>query len=188
MPVDAAAPRATAPRGWRYAPVAVLLHWLLAALIVSMVALGWYMVSIEDANEALADTLHHLHESVGVAVFVLVLARLSWRLVHRPGALPASVARWEVVASLLVQRLLYTGMILLPVTGLLGASYTRDGLVLFGQRVPAWHAPGHDTAEAWFDVHEKIVWIMVGLVALHALAGLKHAFVDRDGVFQRMWF
>jgi cytochrome b561 len=29
---------------------------------------------------------------------------------------------------------------------------------------------------------------MVGLVALHALAGLKHALVDRDRVFQRMWF
>jgi cytochrome b561 len=167
--------------------VAVLLHWLLAALIVSMAALGWTMVSIEDENEAFADSLRHLHETVGVVVFVLVLARLTWRLTHRPGALPASVARWEVVASLLVQRLLYTGMILLPVTGLVGASYTRDGLVLFGQRMPAWLAPAHDTAEAWFEVHETIVWIMVGLVALHALAGLKHAFVDRDGVFQRMW-
>ena len=186
MPVDAAH-RAIAPGGWRYAPVAVLLHWLLAALIVSMVALGWYMVSIEDENEVLADTLRHLHETVGVIVFVLVITRLAWRLAHRPGALPASVARWEVVASLLVQRLLYVGMILLPVTGMLGASYTRDGLVLFGQRVPAWHAPVHDTAEAWFEVHETIVWIMVGLVALHALAGLKHAFIDRDGVFQRMW-
>jgi cytochrome b561 len=43
-------------------------------------------------------------------------------------------------------------------------------------------------AEALFDVHMTIVWVMVGLVALHALAGLKHALVDRDRVFQRMWF
>lgn len=171
---------------WRYAPLAVALHWLLAALIVCQAAIGFYMHSIED--DPGADAWLHLHQSVGITIFLLVLVRSIWRLRHRPAELPASVPRWEAIASSVVQRLLYVGMVLLPVTGFLGSSYARSGVTLFGMHLPAWRTPDHDIAETWFDVHMTIVWVMVGLVALHALAGMKHALVDRDRVFQRMWF
>jgi cytochrome b561 len=171
---------------WRYAPLAVALHWLLAALLVGQVALGFYMHSIED--DPGADAWHDLHKSIGITIFLLVLVRAVWRLAHRPAELPASVPRWEAIASSVVQWLLYAGMILLPITGFLGASYTRSGVSFFGLPLPAWRSPNRDIAEALFEVHETIVWVMMGLVALHALAGLKHAFIDRDRVFQRMWF
>jgi cytochrome b561 len=171
---------------WRYAPAAVALHWLVAALIVFMAGLGWYMMSIED--EPGSGTWFDLHKSVGIVEFWLVFARLAWRMGHRPAGLPASVPRWEASAAALVQGLMYVGMILLPVTGFIGASYTRSGVAFFGLELPRWRLPDHDTAEAFFEVHETIVWIMVGLVALHTLAALKHAFVDRDRVFRRMWF
>lgn len=171
---------------WRYAPLAVALHWLLAALIVGQAAIGFYMHSIED--DPGAEAWLHLHQSVGITIFLLVLVRAIWRLKHRPAELPASVPRWEAIASSVVQRLLYAGMVLLPVTGFLGSSYARSGVTFFGMHLPAWRSADHDIAETWFDVHITIVWVMVGLVALHALAGVKHALVDRDRVFQRMWF
>jgi cytochrome b561 len=37
-------------------------------------------------------------------------------------------------------------------------------------------------------MHQITAWILVALVAVHALGGLKHLLVDRDRVFQRMWF
>jgi cytochrome b561 len=186
MPVNQGAQLAGTRGEWRYAPTAVALHWLVAALIAFMATLGWYMVSIED--DPGADTWFDLHKSVGIVEFVLVLSRALWRLGHAPAQLPASVPRWEVLAAAVVHRLLYAGMILLPITGFLGASYTRSGVVFFGLKLPAWRAPDHDTAEAFFAVHKTIVWIMVGLVAVHTLAALKHAFIDRDRVFRRMWF
>ncbi|MGZ5202229.1 MAG: cytochrome b [Telluria sp.] len=186
MPLDAGSRQRARPGEWRYAPFAVVLHWLLAALIVCMVGLGFYMVAIED--DPGAERWFGLHQTLGLVVFVLVLARAAWRLAHRPAALPASVPRWEAIASMVVQRLLYAGMILLPITGFLGSSYTRDGISWFGFVLPRWRAPDHATAEALFGVHVTIVWCMLALVALHALGGLKHALVDRDRVFQRMWF
>lgn len=184
--MNAPNPELTTTSEWRYAPVAVALHWLLALLIVGMVLLGLYMVSIED--DPGADRYFHLHESVGIVVFVLVLARAAWRLTHRPAALPASLPRWEVMVTALVERLLYVCMILQPVIGFLGASYTKSGVVFFGLRVPAWHGPDHDTAEALFTLHALIALVLVLLATLHALGGLKHLLVDRDRVFQRMWF
>jgi cytochrome b561 len=183
MPLD---PGRSAPGDWRYAPVAVVLHWLLATLIVGMLVLGFYMVAVED--DPGAERWFGLHQTVGLVVFVLVLARAAWRLRHRPAELPASVPRWEVIASRVVQWLLYAGMLLLPVTGFLGSSYSRAGITWFGMQLPRWRAVNRDTAEALFGVHETIVWCMLALVALHALAGLKHALIDRDRVFQRMWF
>lgn len=171
---------------WRYAPLAVVLHWLLAALIASQVGLGFYMVSIED--EPGAERWFGLHQTVGSVVFALVLVRLLWRLRHHPAELPASVPRREVIASTVVQWLLYACMVLQPLVGLLGSSYTRAGVTLFGHTLPRWQAPDHAAADTWFAVHETVAWIIVGLVAVHAAGGLKHALVDRDRVFQRMWF
>jgi cytochrome b561 len=186
MPLDTGSGPLAPPGEWRYAPVAVVLHWLLAALIVGMLVLGFTMVAIED--DPGAEKWFGLHQTLGLVVFVLVLARVAWRIRHRPAELPASVPRWEAIASSVVQWLLYTGMLLLPVTGFLGSSYSRAGITWFGMLVPRWRMADRNTAEALFDVHETIVWCMLALVALHALAGLKHALVDCDRVFQRMWF
>jgi cytochrome b561 len=68
MPLD---PGRSAPGEWRYAPVAVVLHWLLATLIVGMLVLGFYMMAVED--DPGAERWFGLHQTVGLVVFVLGL-------------------------------------------------------------------------------------------------------------------
>ncbi|WP_317203553.1 cytochrome b [Janthinobacterium sp.] len=171
---------------WKYATPAVLLHWLLAVLIASMVGVGWYMMSIED--EPGSDWYFNMHKSFGVLVFGLVVLRILWRATHRPVPLPASLPKWQVSLSLLTQWGLYAGMILMPVLGFLGASYSKSGVAFFGILLPSWAVPDHDTAELFFGLHSALAWVLVVLVAVHAVGGLKHLLVDKDGVFQRMWF
>src|SRR3569833_658332 len=170
---------------WRYSETAVFLHWLLAVLIAGMAGLGWYMMSIEHAPNA--PWYFNLHKSIGLLIFGLVLIRAIWRLGHRPAELPASLPKWEVVAASITQWLMYACMLLQPITGFLGASYSKSGIIFFGIRLPTWRTPNHDTAEQFFEIHETLVWILVALVVLHAAAGLKHLLIDRDRVFQRMW-
>lgn len=177
---------ATPVRAWRYATPAVLLHWTLALLIAGMLALGWYMMSVED--EPGSDRYFMLHKSIGLVMFVLVLVRFGWRLRHPPAPLPASVPAWEARLSLLTQRALYGCMFLLPLLGFIGASYSKEGVQLFGVALPVWVVPDHDMAERFFGVHGAVAWLIVALVLLHAAGGLKHLLLDRDGVFQRMWF
>ncbi|WP_228526975.1 cytochrome b [Noviherbaspirillum soli] len=174
------------PAAWRYSGVAVLLHWLLALLIAGMVGLGWYMTAIED--DPGADKYFNLHKSIGIVIFGLVLIRAVWRIGHKPSELPASLPKWEVAMASIIQWLLYGCMILLPVTGFIGALYSKAGIAFFGISLPAWVLPNHDTAEQFFEVHEALAWALVVLVAIHTAAGLKHLLVNRDRVFQRMWF
>ncbi len=182
----AANPTSNAATSWRYSGTAVGLHWLLALLFGFMAALGWYMMSVEDEPGSAA--YFNLHKSIGLIVALLVAARIVWRLTHRPAPLPASVPAWQARLSALNVALLYALMVLLPLTGYLGASYSKYGVALFGLALPAWAQPDHDTAERFFDIHGALIWVLVGLVALHALGGLKHLLVDKDGVFQRIWF
>lgn len=172
--------------GWRYSSTAIWLHWILALLIVGMVALGWTMMAVED--EPGTKWLFDLHKSVGLIVFALVLVRACWRAAHRPQALPASLPAWQLRLAVWTQWALYACMMALPVTGCIGALYTKTGIAFFGMPLPRLVTPDHPTAELFFSTHSVLVWVLVGFVTLHALAGFKHLLVDRDKVFQRMWF
>jgi cytochrome b561 len=158
----------------------------LAILISSLVGIGWYMMSIED--DPGSDWYFNIHKSFGIVVFGLVLLRIFWRTKHRPIPLPASLPKWQVGLSHLTEWALYACMILMPILGFFGAVYSKNGVAFFGAQLPSWTVPNHDTAELFFGIHSALAWVLVALVALHAAGGLKHLLVDRDNVFQRMWF
>ena len=181
-------PRPTLPAAGTasYAPLAVLLHWTLAALLIGMIALGWYMTAIEDDPGSL--WFFNLHMSIGLVIAALMLLRLVWRLGHRPADLPASLPSWQAKASRATHRLLYAAMVAMPAFGIIGSLLSKGGIALFGASLPRFFTADHDLAEVFFGAHSVTAWLLVGLVALHVLAGLKHLMVDRDGVFQRMWF
>lgn len=171
---------------WHYAPPAVALHWLLAFLIAALVGLGWYMLSIEDRPDS--GWYFNLHKSFGLLVFALVLLRILWRFNHKPAELPARLPQWQARFASLTHWLLYACMIVMPVTGFIGASFSKSGVAFFGMKLPVWAAPDHGVAEQFFSIHSIVAWVLVALVALHALAGFKHLLINKDGVFQRMWF
>jgi len=169
-----------------YTRTAVVLHWSLAMLLVTMTALGWYMMSIED--DPGSAWYFDIHKSVGLVTALLVSARLVWRLTHRPQGLPDTVPRWQAKLSQMTQALLYLVMVFMPVTGYLGASYSKAGVRLFGLATPQWALPNHDAAEWLFGIHSVLVWVLVVVVGIHVLGAIKHLMIDKDGVFQRMWF
>lgn len=179
-------PTTQASTPWRYSTTAIVLHWVLAALIVFMASLGWWMMTVEKQPGGRAWI--NLHQSIGLIVATLVLLRILWRIFHRPEPLPAGVPPWQAKLAEFVQWLLYAAMVLLPLTGIVGSLYTKAGLHFFGPMTNAGVTPQRDTAERFFGWHSTLVWTLVVLVVLHALAGLKHLLVDRDRVFQRMWF
>jgi cytochrome b561 len=172
--------------GERYAAPAILFHWISAIFFPGMIALGWYMMSIEESPGS--DWYFNLHKSLGLIIALLVLLRAAWRIGHRPHPLPVGTPQWQARASRLTHWLLYAAMIAMPLVGIIGSLYSKKGIALFGLQLPQWFTPNHDVAEFFFSAHSFIAWILVGLIALHVLAALKHLVIDKDGVFQRMWF
>ncbi len=180
------APSSLTHTHWHYGRVAIILHWVMAILLAGMAGLGWYMLANED--EPGMQWYFDLHRSIGMVIALLIVIRVLWRLAHRPQALPASVPAWQARLAAGAQVLLYLLITAMVVTGYLGASYTRSGVSIFGWPTPHWAVPNREWAHQLFDIHSALIWVLVAVVSVHALGALKHLLMDKDGVFQRMWF
>ena len=75
-----------APGATAYSLTARVLHWLTAALVLTMIPAGIVMVNI--GSGALQDFLFNLHRSLGVALIPVILLRLAYRLINPPPPLP----------------------------------------------------------------------------------------------------
>lgn len=172
----------------RYGALAMLLHWGMALLVIALAALGLYMVALPDAGyDRVKITLIVVHKALGLCALGLVVLRLAWRLL---GVLPRGVAgvpAWQQVAAHVMHLLLYTLMLAVPLTGWIMSSAGGYPLSFFGWfAVPDIAAENQGLFPFFIELHAWLAWTLVGLVALHVLAALRHHFVLRDTSLRRM--
>ena len=169
----------------RYGAVAQALHWVMAILVLLAFIYG-PGGSEERVYSAARDAKRQLHETLGMAVFILLLVRVCWRLIdQRPD--PPPVARWMGLASKVAQGCLYVLMLALPLTAVAGAWLEGHPLTfLAGIEVSPWLGKNHDLGARIAVLHTWLGDTIMWLAGFHALAGLYHHFVLRDGVLVSM--
>jgi cytochrome b561 len=169
-----------------YGLIAKLFHWVMAVLIIGLIALGWYMVGLTYYDPLYHDTLTW-HRSLGVIVMVLIVVRLGWMLVDRRSKASASLTPFEAIASRIVHGVLIVLMVVMPVSGYLISTEAGDPVSVFGLvSVPAVIDVSDQLRDLATAIHYYSVYGAAILVALHAVAALKHHLVDRDETLRRM--
>lgn len=169
----------------RYTWQAMALHWLIAALVIGMLWLGW---SLEDIprNTPARGFYVNLHKSFGVLALILVLLRLAWRLGHRPPPFPSTMAPWQARVAGITHWLLYACILIQPLSGYLASSFGKFGVKFFGIPVSPWGWDDKPLRDFFGEVHGLNATLLAVLLAVHVLAAFKHLLLDRDTVFQRM--
>lgn len=189
----------------RYSAVAIVLHWAIAAAILFLLPLGFWMSGEIAAGNPAGGvySAFQLHKSVGLTVLALSLARFGWRLANPPPPLPPHMPAWERLAAKATHWVFYILMIGLPLSGWLfvsaGWSLHEDRSLAvpthyFGLfQVPALFGlpqAGEElraaVAQASFNAHAAMAWAAIGLVVLHVGAALKHHLFDKDNVLTHM--
>jgi cytochrome b561 len=180
------------PRTARYSNVAILLHWLIAALILGLFVSGlWMTQAINDPAQRLAAfQTYQTHKAIGLSVLVLSLLRLAWRLLHPAPPLPEGTGRLTRIAAGAVHWAMYGVMIGAPVAGFVMVSASPLGIpTLWFDLFSVPHLPvGPDAgleAQAK-DVHRALALGGIALVGLHILAAVKHELMDDDRLMLRM--
>ncbi len=168
-----------------YSSIAKGLHWLIAILVLGLVAVGLYMTSQRLSPKLIE--LYKLHKSTGLMVLALMVLRLLWRIGHQPPVLPATIPAWQRIASGLTHGMLYLCLFVMPISGWLMNSATGTPMRWFGLfPVPSLLARDAELLSLWKNVHFYSAWLLIALIGLHVAAALKHHFIDRDRVLQRM--
>ena len=168
-----------------YTPLAKSLHWLMALMILGLLALGFYMSDLPLSPEKLQ--LYSWHKWAGVTVFVLVWLRLAWRITHRPPALPDNMSplmQWGAHAGHLM---LYALMIAIPLSGWLMSSAKGVQTVWFGVwPIPDLIGKNKELGRSLAELHEVLSIGLLLLIAGHAAAALFHHFFHKDDTLRRM--
>lgn len=183
-----------AAQRYRYAAVAIALHWAIAVLLVILVAIGWWMTRGEGASSAAPGTLKfeafQLHKALGILVLLLTLARVGWRLFNPPPPSFVIVLPWEKALASAVYFAFYVLMVALPLTGwaLVSSSPTGIPTLLFGViEWPHLPLPTTDAVAGAFDrTHAILAWTTVALIGLHIAGALKHQIIDGENILVRM--
>jgi cytochrome b561 len=151
-----------------YGAVSKLLHWLVAVLVFTQLAIGKFF-EVDPARPG--ETLFNLHMTIGLTVLGLMVVRLTWRLGDTVPPLPRTTPRWQRMAARSIQGSFYVLLFALPISGwLLSLPKALD-------------PHGKDVVK---EVHEVLGNVLLVLAALHVGAGLKHHFIDHDNVLSRM--
>jgi cytochrome b561 len=172
------------PPAQRYTGPAVWLHWLLAVAIIGTFSLGVYMHELPVSPTRLK--LYSWHKWAGVTILALSALRLLWRLSHRPPAAPPMPA-WQARAAHATHGLMYALFFAVPLSGWAYSSAAGFPVVWFGVLpLPDFVPVDKALAELLKDAHEFFAQALAILVMLHVAAALKHQFIDRDGLLDRM--
>ena len=190
-----ATPPPLVTRARRYTRPAKLLHWLMAILVLSQIAVALAMEAApKDSVEQME--FFRWHASLGVAILLLWPLRVLWRLTHTPPPLPHTIPAVQGFIARQTHYWMYVLLLLLPLTGwaVISTPAPADATLLIGGfLLPPM--PGAELLAALLQsvgiakighAHVWLAWTLVVLITLHVAAAALHHFVLRDDVLLRI--
>ena len=169
----------------RYSAVAQLLHWVIAALIVTQFTLAWKAEDLPLGMHKLG--LLARHKSFGMTVLMLAMVRLLWRFKNAPPPLPPGMKPIERFLAKATHVAFYVLLFAMPITGWMMSSAKNYSVSWFG--LFTWPNLIQQSDDAFIflrDTHEVLSDALFVIAALHILAALKHHFWNKDDVLVRM--
>lgn len=167
----------------RFGIVAIALHWIVAILIIGLLALGLYMVALPISLEKLK--LYGWHKEYGFLVLFLAIFRLVWRLGNQMPEL--ALPKLEKIAARSMHWAFYGFMFVMPITGWLITSSAGLPASFFGLfTLPDLIAPDEHKRQLFEWMHQWLAYALIAAIMLHTAAALKHHFINRDNILRRM--
>lgn len=160
-----------------------VMHWLMAALVLSLIFAGLTMV------KSLGPWQQHLltwHKAMGLIAFLAIILRLFIRLRSETPTLPDSVPKKQQLAARLTQLGFYVLLFLMPVSGYLMQNAAGRPLQFLGMPLPAFVHTDLALYGLFREIHGWAALLLVLLLVVHIIAAFYHGLIKRDGVFRSM--
>lgn len=168
----------------RYNPISRIIHWLSAIVIIGLFAAGLWMVDLSYYSEWYR-TAPHWHKSIGILLAGLTLIRLVWKSVTvSPNVEGNTLEKW---AAKIAHGLMYILLLILFTSGYLISTADGRAIDIFDWfAIPGAGALFEGQADLAGEIHFYAAWTLIILAGLHAMAALKHHFIDKDNTLRKM--
>lgn len=169
-----------------YGTVARLFHWVIVLMVAVQIPAGIAMTS--EPLAGVADPLFILHKGMGSILLVLVVGRVLWRVTHPPPPFPDFMPSLEQRIAGSTHTVLYITLLVMVVSGYvrtIGEGFPIE--LLDALEIPPLIPLVPRVARFMLVVHQFAVIALVGLIAVHISAVLRHQLIDRNPVLARMW-
>ena len=172
------------PTHTHFSPLARILHWTMAPLIIAMLFIGVGMVAtVSHAH----DTLIAIHKPLGIALLLLVIVRASVRIKRGSPPLPGDMPASQRIAAKASHWVLYALMAAMPLIGWAMLSAAGYPITLYGPlHLPPIAPHDNEFFALLRALHSWLAFALFATVLLHLAAALFHALIRRDGVFSSM--
>lgn len=171
---------ATLPR--TYNTTSQCFHWLVAALILLMLVLGFSLdVVPDDWRKVVMKT----HKATGTLILGLAVLRLGWQA-FTPTPAPVQAPRIQMKLAQATHILLYGLMLAMPLTGLMMMSAVGNPVDFYGLVEIPPLLPENELMDVLATVHGWLAYALLGLIGLHSAGALYHHVILKDDTLQRM--
>ncbi len=170
-----------------YGIISKVIHWLVALIIIGLIAVGLYMTGQKYSPEI--GKLYWIHKSLGVLVLVLFFIRVLWKLMNKaPNILGNPNAKEKFLAHSMHIALLVC-MFVMPASGWLMSSSGGHSVTFFDLiKLPNLIGKSDSLHHLLEFIHEYTSYALIGLIAVHVAAVLHHHFIKKDATLKRMMF
>ena len=160
-----------------------ILHWLMAAMVLTMLGIGVAMVaSLGDYHRLVS-----IHRPLGILILILVVIRFVNRQFSTLPPFPTTMSSQERFVASASEILLYTLLFVLPLVGWGMLSAARYPIVLYGPLQLPPILPHSVMLYAFLrKTHTVLAYLLFLAFIAHFGAILFHTLVVRDGLFSRM--
>jgi cytochrome b561 len=178
--------RATGGIALGYDSVAQALHWLIAALAIAVVLLGWTIEGI-PRNTPQRDLAIMVHSSVGLSILTAMVFRAGWRWRHPPPPLPSSLRHFEAALARANHLVLYLIFILMPLAGYLNAAAAGRPINFLGiVSITALLPENGRLSQVAIALRLVGQYPLCLFVMLHIAGAVFHGIIRRDRIVRRM--
>jgi cytochrome b561 len=172
----------------QYSTVAKWFHWVTVVLMAVALSFGFVIKFIKDDSKMV---FYAIHESAGLTILFVSLARLAWRRFNPPPALPDHLPPMMRRAAEGVHHALYAVLIIQPIIGFLATNawgFPMQGATAYLGFIdfPAFMGEAPALAKVLSWIHTVLGYTLVALLAAHVGGAIYHHALRRDGTLMRM--
>ncbi|WP_035059338.1 cytochrome b [Andreprevotia chitinilytica] len=165
----------------RYDLLTRIMHWVFAVAIIYATCAGFALHVI--TNPTAWRIISVLNMSLATCLIVMFPIRYLWKFFRKEPAEIDSIPAVQISAAHLVHSLIYVLTAVVLTSGFL---MVPDGYSFFGfLHIPTLFQAGPVTSH-WNAIHRFGCMTLAAIVVLHVAAVLKHRFILKNNVLQRM--